>query len=251
MVSVEVNGLYVQYPVYGVKSRNLRSAVANVLLGGAVLKDNSDIIHVESLANVSLTLKSGDRLGVIGENGAGKTTLLRAISGYLYPSKGIVRTQGRLSSLINAGAGLDPDRTGRENAGIMALILGARKRDLDKIIEDVIEFAELGYFFDIPVRSYSAGMILRLSFAISTVINPDILILDEGVLAGDQHFIGKARERMERIYNHTDIIVLSSHSMDLIASICNKVLLLNHGKAAFLGDVKEGIRRYNERDYAA
>ncbi|GGZ25695.1 ABC transporter ATP-binding protein [Asticcacaulis endophyticus] len=249
MASIDVNGLTIDYPVYGVSARNIRSTVANLFLGGTILKNKSDTIFVESLANVSFSLKSGDRLGVIGENGAGKTTLLRAISGFLPPSRGSVTTKGSLASLINVGAGLDPDRTGRENAVIMSLILGARKKDLDAIIVDIIAFAELGAFFDMPVRAYSAGMILRLSFAVSTVIDPNILVLDEGILAGDQHFIGKARDRMDRIYRNTDIIVLSSHSMELIDSVCNKVLLLNRGKVAFLGDVKTGIQLYNDRSY--
>jgi len=223
--------------------------MAKLLLGGKLFKDSNDVVYIESLSNVSVSLKPGDRLGVIGENGSGKTTFLRAISGYLYPSKGVINREGVISSLINPGAGLDPDRTGRENAVIMALILGAKRSDINRILENVVEFAELGYFFDLPVRSYSAGMILRLSFAISTVIDPDILVLDEGMLAGDQHFIGKARERMDCIYSHTDIIVLSSHSMELIGSICNKVLLLNQGKTIFLGNVEEGIKLYNDRSY--
>jgi len=249
MASVEVNGVSIQYPVFGVRSRNLRTAVANALLGGKVMKDSHDVVYVESLSNVSLSLKKGDRLGVIGENGAGKTTLLRVISGYLHPQKGVVRRQGLLASLINAGAGLDPDRTGRENAIIMALILGAKKSQLNRILTEIIEFSELGYFFEMPVRSYSAGMILRLSFGISTVVEPNILVLDEGILAGDQHFIGKARARMDRLYRETDIIVLSSHSMDLIGSICNKVLLLSQGRTVFFGDVQEGIRLYDSRSY--
>ena len=197
------------------------------------------------LDNVSFTLRRGETLGLIGPNGSGKTTLLRILSGILPLDKGRVTVKGRMGVMISIGAGFHPHMTGRENIYLKGAIYGMSKKEIDRKIDDIVDFAEIGDFIHAPVATYSSGMVVRLGFAISTAIAPDILLLDEILAVGDVKFRNKCYERLGRMKNRAATIFVS-HSMEQVSQICDTCLLLGRGRVIHYGDVEEGVNRYNE-----
>ena len=195
--------------------------------------------------NVSLELTRGECLGLIGRNGAGKTTLLKMLNGLIKPDTGRIELAGRVGALISLGAGFNPILTGRENIYVNGSVLGLTKKEIDSKFSEIVEFAEIGDFIDTPVQSYSAGMQVRLGFAVATAIKPDVLLLDEVLAVGDVAFRAKCYERLAQIRDSAGF-VLVSHDADQIARVCSKVLVLNAGCGRYLGDVGEGIRTYQE-----
>jgi homopolymeric O-antigen transport system ATP-binding protein len=198
-----------------------------------------------AVENVSLELIRGECLGLIGRNGAGKTTLLKMLNGLIKPDTGRIELAGRVGALISLGAGFNPILTGRENIYVNGSVLGLTKREIDSKFPEIVEFAEIGEFIDTPVQSYSAGMQVRLGFAVATAIRPDVLLLDEVLAVGDVAFRAKCYERLAQIRDRA-AFVLVSHDTDQIARVCSKVLVLEHGCARYLGDVGDGIRTYQE-----
>jgi lipopolysaccharide transport system ATP-binding protein len=195
--------------------------------------------------NVSLELARGECLGLIGRNGAGKTTLLKMLNGLIKPDIGRIELSGRVGALISLGAGFNPILTGRENVYVNGSVLGLTKREIDGKFHEIVEFAEISDFIDTPVQSYSAGMQVRLGFAVATAIKPDVLLLDEVLAVGDVAFRAKCYERLAQIRNSA-AFVLVSHDTDQIARVCSQVLVLHAGQVRYLGDVGEGIRTYQE-----
>ena len=179
---------------------------------------------------LSFTLKDGDRVGLLGHNGAGKSTLLRLLSGVYEPSSGSARIKGEIGSLIDISLGIDPEATGRENIYLRGGLLGMTRSEIAAQIDDIIEFSELGDFVDMPLRTYSTGMHLRLAFAVSTVVRPEILLMDEWLSVGDEGFKHKAEARVTELVQSTNILVIASHSRELVLHICNRVIWLEHGK---------------------
>lgn len=194
---------------------------------------------------VSVELKRGDCLGLIGRNGAGKTTLLKMLNGLIKPDKGRIEIRGRVGALISLGAGFNPILTGRENIYVNGSVLGLPTKEIDARLEEIVDFAEIGEFLDTPVQSYSAGMQVRLGFAVATVLRPDVLLLDEVLAVGDAAFRAKCYDRLARIREEA-AFVLVSHDTDQIARVCSHVLVLDRGGARYLGDVEPGIRLYQE-----
>ncbi|HEU5257569.1 MAG TPA: ABC transporter ATP-binding protein [Vicinamibacterales bacterium] len=208
----------------------------------------SDQLRTEefwAVDNVSLELARGECLGLIGRNGAGKTTLLKMLNGLIKPDTGRIELAGRVGALISLGAGFNPILTGRENIYVNGSVLGLTKKEIDSKFSEIVEFAEVGDFIDMPVQSYSAGMHVRLGFAVATAIKPDVLLLDEVLAVGDVAFRAKCYERLAHIRDSA-AFVLVSHDTDQIARVCSKVLVLERGTALYLGDVGEGIRAYQE-----
>ena len=205
---------------------------------------------VAALRDVSLTLKDGDRLGLIGHNGAGKTTLLRLMSGVYPPLSGQALIEGKVSSFTDITLGMEPEATGWQNIIFRCVFLGLTFREANALAPSIAEFSELGEFLDLPVRTYSSGMFLRLAFAISTSVQPDIVVMDEMIGAGDQAFIDKARARMEDLLQRASILVLASHAEPLVRSFCNKVAWLEKGAVRMLGGVDEVFEAYYGRDDA-
>jgi lipopolysaccharide transport system ATP-binding protein len=195
--------------------------------------------------NVSLELARGECLGLIGRNGAGKTTLLKMLNGLIKPDTGRIELTGRVGALISLGAGFNPILTGRENIYVNGSVLGLAKSEIDRKLPEIVDFAEIGEFIDTPVQSYSAGMQVRLGFAVATAIRPDILLLDEVLAVGDVAFRAKCYERLAQIRDRA-AFVLVSHDIDQIARVCSQVLVLERGTAVYLGEVGEGIRTYQE-----
>ena len=234
---VDLRGVSLAYPVYSIRAQSIRNALANIAVGGKMLKDGSDVIHVRALNNISFTLNDGDRLGIIGHNGAGKTTLLKVLAGVYEPDVGIVQVKGRISSMIDMGLGIDNELTGRENLINMGRIRGFSTKQVMAMTPEIIKFTELGEFIDLPMKTYSAGMRMRLIFGVATSMDPEILLMDEWIGAGDKGFFNKASERLNSVLHRSRVIVLASHNWRHIIGLCNKLLVLKAGAQVYFGDV--------------
>jgi homopolymeric O-antigen transport system ATP-binding protein len=230
MVSVQLANVSVYFPVFDTSARSLKKKVIALSTGGRIGHDGTDHVVVQALDGVDLSLRRGDRLALLGRNGAGKSTLLRVMAGIYEPTRGSITVKGRVAALLGGSPGMDPDSTGRENIILHGLYLGLSKADIKRETEAIIDFTELGSFIDLPLRTYSTGMRARLSFGIATAVIPEILLLDEGIGAGDAQFIDKANRRLDEFVGGAGILVLASHSEELVRRFCNKSILLDHGK---------------------
>jgi lipopolysaccharide transport system ATP-binding protein len=236
MASISLNSVTVDFPVFNASHRSLRNTLVQMATGGRIGEREDGRIVVRALENITLNLSDGDRVGIIGHNGSGKTTLLRVLSGVYHPMSGTVRVDGKVTALLNIALGTDPEATGRENIRLRGAMLGMSRQQMDDISEEIAEFTELGNFLDVPVRAYSSGMQMRLAFAIATALRPEILLLDEWLSVGDEGFRAKAEQRLTNMIESTRILVLASHSKDLILDTCNRVLWLEHGRIRMEGD---------------
>jgi lipopolysaccharide transport system ATP-binding protein len=198
-----------------------------------------------AVKDVSFELRRGECLGLIGRNGAGKTTLLRMLNGLIKPDTGSIKTVGNVNAIIALGAGFNPLLSGRENIAISAALSGITGSDLATLIDQVVEFSELDQFIDSPVQSYSSGMQVRLAFASSVFMNPDVLILDEVLAVGDAGFRAKCYQQISRVMLNAAVIFVS-HSMDYVSSMCSSILCMNKGSGQAISDVNEGVRIYNQ-----
>ena len=239
MVSVQLSNVSVYFPVFDASARSLKKKVIAFGTGGRIGQDATDHVVVQALDDVNLSLTQGDRLALLGRNGAGKSTLLRVMAGIYEPTTGSLKVQGRIAALLGGSPGMDPDSTGRENVVLHGLYLGLSKTEIKQQAEAIIEFTELGSFIDLPLRTYSNGMRARLSFGIATAVVPEILLLDEGIGAGDAAFIEKANRRLNEFVGGTGILVLASHSAELARQFCNKHVSLERGKVASMGEGAE------------
>ena len=244
MASIEFNNVCVDFPIYNASGRSLKKRLIQVATGGQLGADQQGRVVVRALEGLSFSLKDGDRVGLLGHNGAGKSTLLRLLGGVYEPSSGDARINGVIGSLIDISLGIDPEATGRENIYFRAGLLGMRRTEISKQIDDIIEFSELGNFVDMPLRTFSTGMHLRLAFAVSTMLRPEILLMDEWLSVGDEGFKHKAEKRMAELVQATNILVIASHSRDLILETCNRVIWLEHGKIRMDSDPDSVVTAY-------
>lgn len=229
MSFIKLDNVSLSYPVLGAYTRSLKQSILKKLCGGGGATEHDKINFVEALKNINLNLTSGDRLGLIGRNGAGKSTLLRLLAGVYAPTQGSVQTDGSISPLLGISVGMHPLATGYENIKFRCLLYGFDKKKTQAIIKDIEEFTELGAFLNMPIKTYSSGMSMRLSFGIATAIIPDILIVDEVVGVGDAQFLDKAKNRLNSLIESSNILVLASHSEEIIKKFCNKILWLDRG----------------------
>ena len=199
-----------------------------------------------ALKNVSFTINKGDRVAIIGGNGAGKSTILKVIAGVLKPTEGTAKTYGKVVPLLELGAGFDPQYTGAENIYLYGAILGYKKEFIDEKFKKIVRFSELGDFIDVPVKNYSSGMKARLGFSIATIVEPEILILDEVLSVGDARFRRKSLRRVKRMMSSGVTVLFVSHSVNQIRKVCNKAIVLEHGELKFYGDLEEAISIYEE-----
>src|SRR6516164_5339196 len=251
MTSIALDRVCVDFPIYD-SDRSLRKLLFRAGVGGVVRNDETrrNRLTIRALDNLSFELRAGDRLGLIGHNGAGKSTLLRLISGSYRPSSGTISISGEVASLLTLGVGFDVDDTGLENIYTSCLFYGMAPAQIREKTAEIGEFTELGEYLRMPVRTYSSGMQVRLSFAIATAIEPDILLLDEVLGAGDAQFMIKAQQRIEQLMQRASLLVLASHYTDVIRRFCNKALLLRAGRIEEIGPVDSVIAAY-ERYVAA
>jgi lipopolysaccharide transport system ATP-binding protein len=228
MTRVLLDEVSLDYPIFGARAYSLKTALTAAATGGRIGRE-AGVTVVQALRDISLDLREGDRLGIVGHNGAGKSTLLRVITGVYPPTRGDVRLVGNVASLIDPGLGIETEATGYENIRIRGLIAGMRLANIRKITPEIAEFSGLGDYLDMPVRTYSTGMVMRLSFSIATAIHADILVMDEWLSVGDAEFQAQAEERLRQVIDNTGILVLASHSPALIQRECNRRIELSHG----------------------
>ena len=248
MSSIVLNNAWVELPVYGADSKSLRTRILNIASAGKIRQRSSKTFIVTALRDISLDLKDGDRLALIGRNGAGKTSLLRLIAGIYEPTRGEVRCEGKVAPLLNISLGIDQDATGYENIFLAGLYLGMERQETERITPSIEEFTELGEYLSMPVRSYSAGMLMRLAYAVATSIQPDILLIDEVIGAGDAHFLVKARARGQELIHSSNILVFASHDGGILKEFCNRAILLEDGAVTLTGSVEEVLEAYQDGD---
>ena len=230
MATIKFTNVCVDFPIYNANSRSLKAKLTQIATGGQLDAGPQGRVVVRAIDNMSFSFKDGDRVGLLGHNGAGKSTLLRLLGRVYEPSSGTASIKGTLGSLIDISLGIDHEATGRENIYFRGGLLGMTKAEIKQQLEAIIDFSELGNFIDMPLRTYSSGMHLRLAFSVSTILRPEILLMDEWLSVGDEGFKHKAEERMSELVQSTNILVIASHSREIIEKTCNRVLWLEHGK---------------------
>lgn len=227
MIRCELKNVTVEFPIHTVTSRSIKNTFISTISNGKLTNDQKFPV-VKGIKNISLNLKPGDRLGVTGPNGSGKTTLLRTIAGIYAPTDGVMSIKGRISSLLDVSFGLDPEATGLENIRMRGVLMGLSLNQIKSLEDEISEFTELGQFINLPVRSYSSGMNMRLGFAVSTAIPSDILLLDEWLSVGDAAFSKKAEKRLNDMMKKSEIVIMASHDHQLIKKTCNQFLKLTY-----------------------
>ncbi|NCA69124.1 MAG: ABC transporter ATP-binding protein [Sphingobacteriia bacterium] len=246
MASITLEKVSVSFPIYNAATRSIKNRLIQSATGGQIRADRGSnrIAVVQALQDIDLRLQSGDRVGLVGHNGAGKTTLLRVLAGIYEPNEGRVSIDGSIVPLFDISLGMDQESTGYENILLRGLYLGLTRAQIRARFDEIAEFTELGDFLNLPIRTYSSGMQMRLAFAVSTSVAPDILLIDEGIGAGDAAFIEKANARLKQFTERVSIIVLSSHSEALIKSMCQKAVLMQHGRLIGAGATQEVLDQY-------
>jgi ABC-2 type transport system ATP-binding protein len=238
---IEVRNASMHYRVYKSRRRSFREALFRSLFR------RDERIDVWALRDISFDVKRGESLGVIGDNGAGKTTLCLLISQIMEPTGGKVKVAGRVSALLTLGAGFQTDLSGRDNIFLNGIYLGYTRKEIQDRYQEILDFSELGEFIDLPVRTYSSGMRLRLAFSIAATIRPEILIIDELIGVGDRNFRKKSTSRMKEMIAESQALVVVSHSMSTIRALCSRVLWLDKGQLIANGPVEEVIGQYESR----
>jgi lipopolysaccharide transport system ATP-binding protein len=244
--SIDVDGLNVDFPLYHGNARSLKKMVISSV-SGRMGSDAKHRVVVQALRDVAFSVRSGERVGLVGSNGAGKTTLLRVLAGIYEPVSGRLRVSGSINALLDPNLGMNLDLTGRENIALRAFYAGLAPSEVAALSEDVAAFADLGDFLNLPVRIYSAGMLIRLGFALATAIHPQVLLMDEWILAGDANFMVKARARLENLVRGAEILVLSSHAPDVIRDWCTRVIWMDQGRVRADGTPDAVLGEYLQR----
>lgn len=247
MAEINITDMRVNYPVrLGGRERSTMAALAATASFGRIASDVKKIPEVEAIRGINLRVKSGDRLAIIGRNGAGKSTLLKTMAGIILPKHGHIHIDGETLSLLTLSAGTNHQLTARENLKMIANLLGIPKSDLFDYMENVYDFTELGEFFDMPLSTYSSGMLVRFMFGAMTYKSSDILIVDEIIGAGDAVFFNKAQERARSIFKQSKILVLSTHSPEITYELCNRAILMVQGKI-LADDTPENVWKLYEK----
>lgn len=230
MASIDFQNVSVDFPVFNSSGRSLKKRLLRVATGGQLNEDASGVVVIRALEALNFRVQDGERVALLGHNGAGKTTLLRVLSGVYAPTFGQASVNGQLGSLIDISLGIDPEASGRENIYIRGRLLGMSAAEIKSRTPEIIEYSELGDFIEMPVRTYSTGMHMRLAFTISTTLRPEILLMDEWLSVGDEGFKHKAESRMKDVVQSTSILIVATHSRELAINTCTRAILLEHGK---------------------
>ena len=238
--AIEIRNMTKTFRIYKDKPKTLKERFIRHNKGGAI---SENVV----LDDVSLDIKRGETVALIGTNGSGKSTLLKIMTQILYPNKGTVETFGKVTSLLELGAGFHPDFTGRENIYFNAAVFGLTREEIDRRVEDIIEFSELGDFIDEPVRTYSSGMYMRLAFSVAINVDADILLIDEILAVGDQHFQNKCYDKLIELRDSDTTIVIVSHALDMIKVLCTRAVWLYKGRVRLDGDPIYVISKYIEQ----
>jgi lipopolysaccharide transport system ATP-binding protein len=244
MAKVKLVNSSVDLPIFNANGRSLTSRILEAATGGRLDADPNGKIVVRALSGVSLTFEEGDRVGLVGHNGAGKSTLLRVLSRVFVPTDGAATIEGSVGSLIDLSLGLNPEASGRENVYLRGALLGISKAQMQANLKEIVDFSELGEFIDMPMRTYSSGMQLRLAFSVATIIRPEILLMDEWLSVGDEGFKAKSMERLSALVDNSKILVLASHQRELLERVTNKIVWLDHGKVHMTGSPENVLPVY-------
>ncbi|HGL5076106.1 MULTISPECIES: ABC transporter ATP-binding protein [Burkholderia cepacia complex] len=247
MAFIELNRVTLDLPIYDVQGRSLKKTVMRMGRRNRIAEDSDGVVVVRALDDVSFRFQSGDRVGLIGHNGAGKSTLLRAMSGIYSPTTGQISRDGKVVPLLDISLGMDENSTGLQNIRLRGLLLGMSDAEIRAKQQDIAEFCELGDYLDLPIRTYSSGMRVRLAFAVSTAVDAEILLLDEVMGVGDASFRHKAQDRLADLHSRAEIVVLAMHSNSEIRRVCNKALWMDRGKVRAFGAVDEVVAAYEEQ----
>jgi lipopolysaccharide transport system ATP-binding protein len=229
MAYITADRIVVEFPIYDLAHRSLKNRVLGATTGGLVASARH-VTVIRAIDQISFDIQKGMRIGLVGHNGSGKTTLLRVLAGIYEPVAGQVRVEGKVASLLDVSTGIDPEATGSENIVLRGVMMGLTLREIRSRAQEIAEFTELGEYLDMPVRTYSSGMLLRLAFGVATSINADIVLMDEWLSVGDENFKEKAARRLDDMVARSAILVLASHSMELLKRNCNQVFRMEHGR---------------------
>lgn len=248
MAYINLNHVGVDIPVFDISARSLKVNVFHNLKkqvsNGRIETAANGILIVKALTDISLSLGDGDRVGLVGRNGSGKSTLLRVLAGIYEPTHGVMAENGTVVPLLDLALGMDDEATGYQNILLRGMLLGLTGKEIRSVVGEIEDFTELGDYLRLPLRTYSSGMRLRLAFAISTAFRPEILLLDEVIGVGDATFIHKANARLREFRDSAKIVVVSSHSNDVIREMCNKVLWMHEGQVRMFGPVDDVLHSY-------
>lgn len=244
MSGINFENVTVDFPVFSANSRSIKNKLLRVAIGGKIDTNENGVSVVRALDRLSFNINDGERVAIVGANGAGKSSLLRVLNGVYEPTVGEVNVVGNIGSLIDISLGIDIEASGLENIYVRGRLLGMSSDEIKEKIPEIVEFSELGEFIDMPVRTYSTGMQMRLAFAVSTTARSNILLMDEWLSVGDENFKNKAEVRMKEVVNSTDIVVIATHSKDLILSSCSRAIWLDQGKINMDGNVAEVCSAY-------
>lgn len=248
MAFVHLRDVHVEFPIYNARTRSLKNRILARTSDSfrRFAERNNETIVVKSLQGVTFDLQDGDRVGLIGRNGAGKSTLLRVLSGIYEPTAGNIEISGQVVPMTDITLGMDMEASGYENIVLRGIVLGMTRTQARAMIPDIEEFTELGAHLNLPVRTYSSGMRLRLAFGISTCLRPEILVMDEVIGAGDHYFIEKSRKRLNDLIANASILAIASHDESILRNFCNKGIFMEDGKLIYYGDIDSAIKMYNE-----
>src|SRR3954469_25883936 len=247
---IETHNAWVEFPIFDAKTRSLKKAFLGKA-GGAIGRNESNVVVIEALRDITMSLKLGDRVGLVGHNGAGKSTLLRLLSGIYEPTRGVATVTGRVAPIFDLGVGMDPEISGFENIIIRGLFLGQTRKQMVAKVDEIAEFTELGDYLSMPLRTYSTGMRVRLAMGVVTSIGPEILLLDEGIGAVDAEFLKKAQTRLKGLVERSGILVFASHSNEFLAQLCDTAMWVDHGTIREHGPLRDVLHHYKGRDVLA
>jgi ABC-2 type transport system ATP-binding protein/lipopolysaccharide transport system ATP-binding protein len=248
MAYIELKGATLDLPIYDVQGRSLKKTVLRMGRRNTIAEGTDGVVVVRAVNNVDLRLEKGDRIGLIGRNGAGKSTLLRMMAGIYSPTHGSVVSSGKVVPLLDISLGMDENSTGMQNIRLRGLLLGMSDAEIRAKQQSIAEFSDLGDYLDLPLRTYSSGMRVRLAFAVSTAVDAEILLLDEVMGVGDASFMHKAQDRLADLHSRAEIVVLAMHANKEIRKVCNKALWMERGHVRAFGPVEEVVSQYEAQD---
>jgi ABC-2 type transport system ATP-binding protein len=244
-IGITTKDACVDFPIFDAKSRSLKKTVMG-LVGGNISSEQK-VPVIEALTGINLNLEHGARVGLIGHNGAGKSTLLRLLAGIYEPTRGQAEVRGRVAPVFDLGVGMDPEISGLENIIVRGLFLGMTRKQMEDRVDDIAEFTELGDFLRMPLRTYSTGMRIRLALGVVTSIDPEILLLDEGIGAVDSAFLEKSKKRLSELVDRAGLLVFASHSDEFLRDLCDTAIWMEHGRIREHGDLEHVLSGYKSR----
>ncbi len=244
MAYIDFQHVGVDFPIFASQNRSFKKSVMNIATGGRIASDASSMPVVRALDDINLRIEEGERVGLLGCNGSGKSTILRVLAGVYWPTSGRAEVEGSIGSLLDISLGTDGESTGIENMYLRGTLLGMTKEEINRLLPEMTEYSELGDFINLPMKTYSSGMQMRVAFTVSTQSAPEVLLMDEWLAVGDQNFQRKAEERLSSLVEQTKILVIASHSRSLIERVCTRAVWLDHGKIRMDGSPQDVCKAY-------